>query len=78
MMCALCQSYWCKALDVIHVHHVTAQIKTSYSEFGSEINKTINSSANRTDHIGFCYSLASTENWFCSTSLPNHLLYFKQ
>lgn len=74
MMYSSCQSYRCKALDVIHVHHVTSQIKTSHSEFGNEINKTINSPANRTDHISICCSLASSENWFCSTSLPNHLL----
>lgn len=45
-MHVLHQSYLCKALDVINVCHVTAQIKTSHDEFGNEVNKTINSSAN--------------------------------
>lgn len=45
-MYLLHQSYLCKAVDVISVCHVTAQIKTSHGEFGNEVNKTINSSAN--------------------------------
>lgn len=40
------QSYLHKAIDIINISHVKAQIKTSYAVFGNEVNKTINASTN--------------------------------